>query len=134
MLQNMMKQNMVMIVPNIAMMGWVSYFFTGFVVGKIPFPLTDRFKGMLQRGVELHGLDVGYVSSLSLYFMMYFGLRGVQQLLLGENPDTDDAKVMQQQMQGGAGGPQDMEKIFEQEKNQLELVGWEDGLPAIAAY
>jgi len=130
----MMKQNMVMIVPQIAMMGWVSYFFTGFVVGKIPFPLTDRFKGMLQRGVELHGLDVGYVSSLSLYFMMFFGLRGIQQLLLGENPDTDDAKVMQQQMQGGGMQPQDMEKMFEQEKNQLELIGWEDGLPAIAAY
>jgi len=29
----MMKQNMVMIVPQIAMMGWVSYFFAGFVVG-----------------------------------------------------------------------------------------------------
>ena len=29
--------------------------------------------------------------------------------------------------------PQDMEKMFEQE-NQLELIGWEDGLPAIAAY
>ena len=129
----MMKQNMVMIVPQIAMMGWVSYFFTGFVVGKIPFPLTDRFKGMLQRGVELNGLDVGYISSLSLYFMMFFGLRGVQQLLLGENPDTDDAKVMQQQMQGGGMQQQDMSAIFEQEKNQLELVGWEDGLPAIAA-
>jgi len=88
---------------------------------------------MLQRGVELNGLDVGYISSLSLYFMMFFGLRGVQQLLLGENPDTDDAKVMQQQMQGGGMQQQDMSAIFEQEKNQLELVGWEDGLPAIAA-
>jgi hypothetical protein len=33
MMTNMMKQNMVMIVPQIAMMGWVSHFFAGFVVG-----------------------------------------------------------------------------------------------------
>merc|ERR1712072_1617449 len=118
MMQNMMKQNMVMIIPQIAMMGWVSYFFAGFVVGKIPFPLTDRFKSMLQRGVELHGLETGYVSSLSLYFLMFFGLRGILQLLLGENPDTDDAKVMQQQMAGGGMQQPDMQKIFEAEKNQ----------------
>merc|ERR1712072_1605701 len=122
MMQNMMKQNMVMIIPQIAMMGWVSYFFSGFVVGKIPFPLTDRFKLMLQRGIELSSLEVDYVSSLSLYFLMMFGLLGVFQLILGQNDDTDDAKVMQQQMQGGMQA-QDMSKIFETEKSQLELVG-----------
>merc|ERR1711907_445782 len=129
MMQNMMKQNMVMIVPQMAMMGWVSYFFAGFVVGKIPFPLTERFKMMLQRGIELSSLDVEFVSSLSLYFLIMFGLRGVFQLILGQNDDTDDAKVMQQQMQGGGMQQgQDMQKVFETEKNQLELVGWEDGL------
>merc|ERR1711939_1000663 len=91
MMQNMMKQNMVMIVPQMAMMGWVSYFFAGFIVGKIPFPLTDRFKSMLQRGVELSSLETGFVSSLSLYFLVMFGLRGVFQLILGQNDDTDDA-------------------------------------------
>jgi len=134
MMQNMMKQNMVMMVPQMAMMGWVSYFFAGFVVGKIPFPLTERFKMMLQRGIELSSLDVGYVSSLSLYFLMFFGLRGVFQLIMGQNDDTDDAKVMQQQMQGGGmGQQQDMSKIFESEKNQLELVSWEDGLAKCVA-
>merc|ERR1712086_721695 len=58
----MMKKNMVMVVPQMAMMGWVSYFFSGFIVGKMPFPLTDRFKMMLQRGIELSSLDVTYVS------------------------------------------------------------------------
>ncbi len=29
----MMKQNVSMILPNILMMGWVSYFFSGFVLG-----------------------------------------------------------------------------------------------------
>merc|ERR1711934_320268 len=128
-MQNMMKQNMVMIIPQTAMMGWVSYFFAGFIVGKIPFPLTERFKLMLQRGIELSSLDVEYVSSLSLYFLIMFGLRGVYTLVLGQNDDTDDAKVMQQQMQGGGMQQgQDMQKVFETEKNQLELIGWEDGL------
>ena len=40
-------------VPQMAMMGIVNYFFSGFVLGKIPFPLTPSFKGMLQRGISL---------------------------------------------------------------------------------
>ena len=88
---------------------------------------------MLQRGVETNGLDVAYVSSLSLYFMMFFGLRGVFSLILGENPDTDDAKVMQQQMQGGGMQRQDMKKLFESEKDQLVLVDWTDGTAICAA-
>merc|ERR1711981_958284 len=100
MMQNMMKQNMVMIVPQIAMMGWVSYFFAGFVVGKMPFPLTERFKMMLQRGIELSSLDVTYVSSLSLYVLTLCGLRGILMIALGPNDDADDTKLMQQQMQG----------------------------------
>ena len=29
-----MKGNMTMMVPNMVMMGWISYFFSGFVLGK----------------------------------------------------------------------------------------------------
>jgi hypothetical protein len=32
MMMGMMKQNMAMIVPNMLLMGWVSYFFAGFVL------------------------------------------------------------------------------------------------------
>ena len=38
------------------------------VVGRVPFALSQRFRGMLQRGVALRALDVTYVSSLSWYF------------------------------------------------------------------
>merc|ERR1712028_190799 len=128
----MMKKNMVMVVPQMAMMGWVSYFFSGFIVGKLPFPLTDRFKMMLQRGIDLSSLDVTYVSSLSLYILCLFGLRGVLTVALGPNDDADDTKIMQQQMTGGMGAQQqDMKKIFEGETKQLNMIQWESSLANI---
>lgn len=90
-MMDMMKSNMAMQVPNLIMMGWLSFFFTGFVLVRIPFPLLDRFKGMLQKGIQLEynnfiyysGLDVTYVTSLSWYFLVMFGMRGLYPLILG---------------------------------------------------
>ena len=129
----MMKQNMMTVLPNMLMMGWVSYFFSGFVLVKLPFPLTDRFKSMLQRGIFLNSLNVSYVSSLSWFFINLFGLRGVFSLVLGsdntavDNPDA----MMQAQMQMGTGGMMggpaapDMTKINQQERNELEITPYE---------
>jgi hypothetical protein len=50
-MMGMMKQNMLMVVPNMILMGWVSYFFSGFVLVKLPFGLSDRFKQLTQRGI-----------------------------------------------------------------------------------
>ncbi len=44
-------------------------------MGKIPFPLSPRFKPMLQRGIDLVGLDVSYFTSLSYYILLLFGLQ-----------------------------------------------------------
>lgn len=129
----MLKQNMMTVLPNMLMMGWVSFFFSGFVLVKLPFPLTDRFKSMLQRGIFLNSLNVSYVSSLSWFFINLFGLRGVFSLVLGadngavDNPDA----MMQAQMQMGTGGMMggqgapDKEKLHAQERNELEITHYQ---------
>merc|ERR1719498_1512142 len=125
MMMNMMQGNMAMMVPQMAMMGIVNYFFSGFVLGKIPFPLTPSFKGMLQRGIALTTLDTAYVTSMSWYFLVTFGMRGLYSIVLGANNETDDTKIMQQQMGMGAsqpGQPPDWGKIFTAEAENLQIV------------
>lgn len=108
-----MKTQMVMMVPQMVIMGWINFFFQGFVLSaspsppflsafpiprtagrllmllvghftvKLPFPLTLGFKSMLQRGVETSDMDVRWVSSLSWYFLNFFGLNGLYRLILG---------------------------------------------------
>jgi ER membrane protein complex subunit 3 len=48
-MMDMMKGNMTFMIPNMVMMAFVSYFFAGFVLVKMPFPMpSNRFKMMFQ--------------------------------------------------------------------------------------
>eukprot|EP00793_Prasinoderma_coloniale_P004133 PRCOL_00006309-RA len=93
-------KNVHMIVPQMLTGAWVNFFFSGF------------------------SLDVTYVSSLSWYFLNLFGLRGLNQLLLGASASEaiDDTKLMgmQQQMMMGAG--MDTSKAYAAELQQMELM------------
>jgi len=127
----MMKQNMAMLIPSLVLFAWVSFFFSGFVLVKLPFGSTDRLKAMLQRGIFLRSLDPSYVSSISWYFINFFGLRGLFSLVLGDNNATDNAKIMQEQMMGGAAMQQqvDFNQLFSQERTELEIVQHEWSVP-----
>ncbi|EFJ16068.1 hypothetical protein SELMODRAFT_179181 [Selaginella moellendorffii] len=133
MAMDMMKKNLSMIIPQTLTFAWVNFFFSGFVTAKIPFPLTQRFRGMLQNGIDLSSVDVSYVSSRSWYFLNLFGLRGLFSLILGEDNATDDTqKLMQTQMamqMGGFGA--DPAKALGAEKEGLDLVQHEWLLPQI---
>ncbi|KAI8475168.1 MAG: integral membrane protein DUF106-domain-containing protein [Monoraphidium minutum] len=97
---DMMKKNLTGMVPQIAMGTIVSFFFSGFVMGRVPFGLSPRFRPMLQRGVDLASLDVAYFTGLSYYILLLFSSRGPFSLVFREDT-VDEAAVMRQQMNMG---------------------------------
>ncbi|GAA97395.1 uncharacterized protein L969DRAFT_87340 [Mixia osmundae IAM 14324] len=125
-----LKKQMVMMVPQTVIMAWINFFFNGFVLIRLPFPLTIRFKSMLQRGIDTQDMDVTWVSSLSWYFLNLFGLNSVYQLILGEENAADGTRDMQAMgamgggMMGGMPGApaQDFVKLFAAERENLDLV------------
>jgi hypothetical protein len=83
----MLKGNMVGMVQNMVMMQGIQHFFSGFILLKVPFPLTVGFKQMFQRGLaELPDLESSYVSSVSWYFLVMYGLRSFFKLAIGDPP------------------------------------------------
>ncbi|KAI7872642.1 integral membrane protein DUF106-domain-containing protein [Spinellus fusiger] len=120
-----MKKQMMNMVPQMLIMGWINFFFQGFVVIKLPFPLTPRFKTMLQSGVDTRDMDVTWVSSLSWYFLNLFGLGSVFALILGDNNAAGVDMAAMGGMPGampGVGQPgqqQDFNKLFLAEKENI---------------
>ncbi|TWW62149.1 ER membrane protein complex subunit 3 [Takifugu flavidus] len=122
MLTDMMKGNVTNVLPMILIGGWINWTFSGFVTTKVPFPLTLRFKPMLQQGIELLSLDASWVSSASWYFLNVFGLRSMYSLILGQDNGADQSRIMQEQMSGAAMAmPADTNKAFKAEWEALEL-------------
>ncbi|XP_014282774.1 ER membrane protein complex subunit 3 [Halyomorpha halys] len=122
MMTDMLKGNITTVLPMIIIGGWINWMFSGFVSTKVPFPLTLRFKPMLQRGIELASLDASWVSSASWYFLNVFGLRSIYALVLGENNAADQSRQFQDQMSGAAMAmPTDPKAAFKSEWEALEI-------------
>jgi hypothetical protein len=126
-----MKGNMAFMVQNMVMMQAIQHFFSGFILLKVPFSLTMGFKQMFQRGLEgLSTLDTSYVSSVSWYFLVMFGLRGFFRLVIG-NPtlETQETQQLWHKLgkKPGAGGPGQPDddaqiKALNQEADNLEML------------
>lgn len=132
MMSDMLKGNLTNMLPTIVIGGWINWTFSGFVTTRVPFPLTLRFKPMLQRGIELASLNASWVSSASWYFLNVFGLRGIYTLVLGENNSADHTKGMQDQMSGAAMNmPADLKPAFKGEWEMLEICEYKSALACI---
>mmetsp|Transcript_3805 Transcript_3805/g.8305 ORF Transcript_3805/g.8305 Transcript_3805/m.8305 type:complete len:325 (+) Transcript_3805:267-1241(+) len=123
-----MKGQMAFMVQNMVMMQGISHFFHGYVIIKIPFHLTLGFKQMFQRGLDLTTLDTSYVSSVSWYFLVMFGLRAFFRLVVGDpTPDVQQSALIQHDLGRAPGaapvGPQqfDAKKALTTEADNLEL-------------
>uniref|UniRef100_A0A8D0BDE7 ER membrane protein complex subunit 3 n=1 Tax=Salvator merianae TaxID=96440 RepID=A0A8D0BDE7_SALMN len=112
MVTEMMKGNLVNVLPMILVGGWINWTFSGFVATKVPFPLTLRFKPMLQRGINLPSLDPSWVSSASWYFLNVFGLRRMFNLILGEETAAEQNLLQDQFLGPTVPAPPDPNKAF----------------------
>ncbi|KAK4947855.1 hypothetical protein LTR10_013363 [Elasticomyces elasticus] len=110
-MMGMMKGNMAMMIPQTLIMSWINAFFAGFVILKLPFPLTVRFKSMLQAGVMTRDLDVRW----SVFIF----------ILGNENAASQMAQQMAQMNPGANANPfgpgQDPDKMFQAEAENLEV-------------
>lgn len=125
----MLKQSLSGIVPQVAMGAFVSFFFSGFILGRVPFPLSPSFRLMLQRGVDLPSLDVTYFTSLSFYILLLFGLRGAFMLAFREGGVIDEAAMQRMSMGMGGGNAAaaapDPAKAFEAEQAAVSALAWD---------
>ena len=126
MMFDMMKKNLINALYYIVIFVGGGYLFSGFILLKLPFGLTQKFKSMLQQGLNLPDLDVSYVSAISWCFLLVFGLNGILQHFDGD----DNFSMMREQEQmmkaplmpfGGEQG-KDWDKILSSEKENLEII------------
>ncbi|TGO30184.1 hypothetical protein BPAE_0007g00610 [Botrytis paeoniae] len=135
-MMGMMKGNMSMMIPQTLIMGWINAFFSGFVIIKLPFPLTIKFKSMLQAGVATKDMDPQWMSSISWYVLCIFGLQSVFNYLLGSDNAASQMAQQMGQMGPGAGaqmfGPGvDPDKQFQGEAENLSVLAHKSTLEGV---
>lgn len=124
MMTDMIKKNAVNMLYYALIFVGCGYFFSGFILLKLPFGLTQKFRSMLQQGLSIPTLDVSYVSALSWCFMLVFGLNSIISHFDGKD-DFSMLKEQEKMMTAPMNmGPQERDyvKLMSTEKENLEIL------------
>ncbi|GJQ15867.1 hypothetical protein GpartN1_g7658.t1 [Galdieria partita] len=92
-------ENIANVGPQMALGAWIRMMFSGYIVCVLPFWVPERFRSMLQSGVEMVGdaLDIRYVSGLSWYILNIFGLQSL--LVLDEQVQNESPLIPDMQLE-----------------------------------
>jgi hypothetical protein len=103
------------------------YFFSGFILLKLPFGLTQKFRSMTQQGLNLPDVDVSYVSAISWCAILMFGINSIIQFFDG----GEEFSMLNQQMamnnpmaamQNMGGFSKDFNKMVKPEKESINIL------------
>lgn len=123
---DMLKKNVLNALYYAIIFVGVGYIFSGFILLKLPFGLTQKFRSMLQQGLNLPDLDVSYVSAISWCFILVFGLNSILQHFDGGDNFSmlkEQEQMMKAPMMMGMGQTgQDNDKILSVEKENVEII------------
>lgn len=125
MMGDMIKKNAINMLYYALIFVGCGYFFGGFILLKLPFGLTQKFRSMLQQGLNIQNLDVSYVSAISWCFMLVFGLNTIIQHFDSSedfNMLKEQEKIMTTPMQGFGPQEKDYMKIMRDEKENIEIL------------
>jgi hypothetical protein len=126
MMTDMLKKNVLNALYYILIFVGVGYLFSGFILLKLPFGLTQKFRSMLQQGLNLPDVDVSYVSAISWCLLLVFGLNSIVQHFDG-GEQFSMMKEQEQMMKAPMMMPfgqqgNEFEKLFTDEKENLEII------------
>ena len=103
------------------------YFFSGYLLLKLPFGLTQKFKNMTQQGLTLPDFSPSYVSAISWCIMLGFGLGPLIQFFAGGEyfSNLQHQATMMNPMAMMAGNPlmgKNYSKMLKAEKESVEII------------
>lgn len=78
---DILKKHSLNLISMLLIGSWITVIFSGFLITKVPFPVTRIYQNIFQRDIELSGLEASWVSSASWYYLNAFGLKGFYGLI-----------------------------------------------------
>ncbi len=128
MMTDMLTRNISNAIYYISLFVVGGFFFSGYILLKLPFGLTRTFKSMMQQGLSLPDFDPSYVSAISWCLILVFGINPILQFFDG----GEDFSMIEQQkqmmtqplnlMSNPMTGGKDYKKVLEPEKESINII------------